>query len=348
MAFSIQNFAQIRHLITQEIRNKTGLTINDDSDAGIRADGTASAVEGIYHQQEYIQKQLFVATADEPFLYMHAERLQVPRKGGVKTSGRVQASANIELKVAAGAKLTDGKGHYWLTQYDEYFKPNRLKDVDVIAEYVGAAWNFDGQNLLWISPAAGLDGQAKIIEMTGGSNDEEVEMWRQRILEKERLGIVRDREADVERIVKDVAGVADVFVYPKRRGLGSLDVAITAVGNPPNSPSTALLASVQEALDSYAGFWADVRAYAPTKEYLNLKVIVTGAANLTDVEQVIRDYVGLLIPAESYMHSTLVSRIKAIADITDVAITPNTNKSPILTAFVTGWFRIGTLEVVRA
>jgi hypothetical protein len=34
--------------------------INDDSDAAIRADGTASVVEGLYHHQIYIQKQMFV------------------------------------------------------------------------------------------------------------------------------------------------------------------------------------------------------------------------------------------------------------------------------------------------
>jgi hypothetical protein len=70
MAYPVKTFAQIRNLITQEIRNLTGLTISDDSDAGIRADGTASIVEGLYHHQVYIQKQLFISTADEPFLYI--------------------------------------------------------------------------------------------------------------------------------------------------------------------------------------------------------------------------------------------------------------------------------------
>lgn len=32
--------------------------------------------------------------------------------------------------------------------------------------------------------------------------------------------------------MKDIAGVKHAYVYPKRRGLGSLDVAITAVGSP--------------------------------------------------------------------------------------------------------------------
>ena len=127
------------------------------------------------------------------------------------------------------------------------------------------------------------------------------------MMDKEALGLIRDREADLRRIVKDVPGVADVFIFPKRRGLGSLDVAITAAGNPPNSPSTALLALVQTVLDEYAGFWGDVRAYAPTKEYLNITALVTGSVSQTDVEKVIRDYVGLLKPGETFVASTLVS-----------------------------------------
>ncbi|PAL85959.1 baseplate J/gp47 family protein, partial [Acinetobacter baumannii] len=155
----------------------------------------------------------------------------------------------------------------------------------------------------------------------------------------------RDREADLRRIVKDVPGVADVFIFPKRRGLGSLDVAITAAGNPPNSPSSALLALVQTALEEYSGFWGDVRAYAPTKEYLNITALVTGSVSQTDVEKVIRDYVGLLKPGETFVASTLVSQIRALPGVTDVQLTPATNQAPTLNVFVTGWLRIGTLTV---
>ncbi|WP_420366950.1 baseplate J/gp47 family protein [Acinetobacter baumannii] len=345
MAFSIKSFSQIRQDIVQEIRNKTGLTINDDSDAAIRADGTASVVEGLYHHQIYIQKQMFVATADEPFLYLHAVRLECPRNGGFKATGRIKAISNIAVTVPAGTKITDGKGRYWLTLYKEQLTANKTREIQVIAEQAGVSWNFDGQQLLWVSPLAGVAAQVDVIEMSGGVDVEEVEAWRQRMQAKEALGLIRDREADLERIVKDVSGVADVFIFPKRRGLGSLDVAVTAAGNPPNSPSSALLAAVQAALEEYSGFWADVRAYAPTKEYLNITATYTGTASQSDVEQTIRDYVGLLKPAETFVVSTLVSRIKALIGVTDVQITPSLNQTPTLTVFTTGWLRIGNLVV---
>ena len=127
MAYPIKTFNQLRTAIIQEIRNLTGLTIEDDSDAAIRADGEASVVEGLYHHQTYIQKQLFVATADEPFLYIHAERLQCPRLAGSKASGRVKAISNTAVTIPAGSKITDGKGHYWLTIYTEQLSANKTK-----------------------------------------------------------------------------------------------------------------------------------------------------------------------------------------------------------------------------
>lgn len=345
MAYPIKTFDQLRAEIIQEIQNLTGLTLDDEDDAAIRADGEAAVVEGLYHHQSYIQKQLFVATADEPFLYIHAKRLECPRNGGSKASGRVKATSNTAVTIPAGTKVTDGKGHYWLTLYKETLTANKPKEIQVIAEFEGVSWNFDGEQLLWVSPLPGVAAQVDVVEISAGVDVEDVEAWRQRMMDKEALGLIRDREADLRRIVKDVPGVADVFIFPKRRGLGSLDVAITAAGNPPNSPSTALLALVQTALDEYSGFWGDVRAYPPTKEYLNITAVFTGSASETEVEQVIRDYVGLLKPGETYVASTLVSRIKDLQGLTDIQLTPAVNQTPTLSVFTTGWLRIGTLTV---
>ena len=84
--------------------------------------------------------------------------------------------------------------------------------IQVIAEQAGVSWNFDGQQLLWVSPLAGVASQVDVIEMSGGVDVEDVEAWRQRMQAKA-LGLIRDREADLERIVKDVSGVADVLFF---------------------------------------------------------------------------------------------------------------------------------------
>lgn len=349
MAYSIQTFSQLYNLIVQEIRNSTGLTISSDSDAGIRATGTASIVEGLYHHQAYIQQQLFVATADEPFLYIHAEELGLPRNGGTTASGTVTATSNINLTIAAGTKLTDGKGHFWSVVSSVSLDANTPESVNIVADQVGSAWNFTGTSLMWVSPEAGLKGTTEVISIGGGSDTEELEAWRARLLERKQLGLSRDRSADLKAFMKDIAGVQDVYVYPKRRGLGSMDVAITAVGNPPTLPSSVLLATAQTALDEYAGFWADCRVYAPTQQLVPVTAFISGiGVDLNAVRLVIRNYFAELAPAESYQAAVLTARILAVANVTDVQLTPSSNIVPEVNWMYTKWLRLGTLTVSAA
>lgn len=344
MAYPILTYTQLYQLIVQEIRNLTGLTISSDSDAGIRAAGTASIVEGLYHHQVYLQRQLFVATADEPYLYIHAEELALPRNGGTYASGNVIAVSNNDLTLEAGSKLTDGKGHYWSVISTVNLFTDREISIDVIADQMGAAWNYKG-SLLWISPAPGLNGTVEA-SISGGSDQEELEAWRTRLLERKQLGLSRDRSADLKVIMKDIAGVQDVYVFPKRRGLGSLDVAITAVGSPPNLPSSVLLSTAQTVLDEYAGFWADCRIYAPTEQLVPVNAVIAGiGADLDTVRDVIRDYFAELAPAESYQAAVLTARIVAVAHVTDVQLSPSVNIVPKVNWMQTQWLRLGTLTV---
>lgn len=56
-----------------------------------------------------------------------------------------------------------------------------------------------------------------VISIAGGSDQEELEAWRARMLEAKQLGQGRDREADLERAMKSVAGVGKVYIYKTSR-----------------------------------------------------------------------------------------------------------------------------------
>ena len=347
--YPIPAFSKLHSIIVQEIRNQTGLTITSDSDAFIRADGTAAVVEGLYHHQAYIQRQLFVQTADEPYLYIHAEELQVPRLGGTRASGTVKAKSNVQVTIEEGAKLTDGKGYFWSVVATVVVQPGVATEVSVTADQLGTSWNFSGSSLIWVSPIAGLSGTAEVISIAEGSDQEELEAWRARMLETKQLGQGRDREDDLVRAMKSVAGVGKVYIYPKRRGLGSMDVAITAVGNPPTLPTQALIAAAQVVLDEEAGFWADCRVYSPTEQLLPITAQVSGVGViLSDVETVIRNYIAELGPAEEYQANILVSRIMALSNVTDLILSPSANVVPVVDWMYTRWLRAGSVTVSAA
>ena len=347
--YQIPAFSKLHLVIVQEIRNQTGLTITPDSDASIRADGTAAVVEGLYHHQAYIQRQLFVQTADEPYLYIHAEELKVPRLGGTRASGTVKAKSNVQVTIEAGTKLTDGKGFFWSVVATVVVQPNTTTEVSVTADQLGASWNFTGSSLIWVSPVAGLSGAAEVCSIGGGSDQEELEPWRARMLEAKQLGQGRDREADLERAMKSVAGVGKVYVYKKRRGLGSMDVAITAVGNPPTLPTQVLIDAAQVVLDAEAGFWGDCRVYSPTEQLLPVTAQVSGSGViLSDVEDTIRTYIAELGPGAEYQANVLVSRIMALSNVTDLILSPSVNIEPVVDWMHTRWLRAGSVLVSAA
>lgn len=344
----IRSFDEIYNMIVQEIRNQTGITASFDSDAGIRAAGTAAAIEGLYEHQDYIKRQLFVQTADEPYLYIHAAEVGTPRLEGTLAGGKVLASSNTDITIAVGSKLTDGKGHYWSVVTAVDVKAGVTTQVDVVADQVGASWNVTAASLLWVSPAAGLSGTAQVVSITGGSDIEELEAWRERILTRKQLGLSRDRQADIESTMKSIAGIKHVYVYKKRRGLGSLDVAITADTHPPSLATQALIQQAQQRLDAEVGFWADCRVYSPTEQLLDVTAIVTGDVNLSAVENTIAEYIASLAPAEPYQEAVLNARIMALSNVDDVTLTPDSNVTPSVNWMHTGWLRAGRITVSQS
>lgn len=349
MSFSIPTFALIKNTIVQEIRNITGLTVPLDSDASIRADGTASAIEGLYSHQTWILRQLFAATADEPFLYLHAARAGVPRLGGTAAAGTVTASANVAVTIPAGSKLTDGKGHYWSSVADVALAANQPAIINLTADQVGSVWNYSGTSLNWISPLAGVKASVNVISINGGSDSEALEAWRARIMNALALGRSRDRKADLKSLMKSVPGVYDAYIFPKRRGLGSMDVAITATGTPPTAPSPSLIATAQAVLDAEAGFWADCRVFSPSLQPFNVTAAITGNGYITNnIQAVIYEYLGNLAPGETYQSAVLASRILQVTGVTDVQLTPATNQTPTVDWMHVYWFRPAAISVVPA
>ncbi|MCJ0830744.1 baseplate J/gp47 family protein, partial [Acinetobacter sp. NIPH1876] len=220
------------------------------------------------------------------------------------------------------------------------------KTIEVVAEQIGASWNFSG-SLLWVSPQAGLSGVATEVTINGGVDGEELEDWRTRMLERKRLGYFRDRSADLEEAIKKRSYVKDVYIYKKRRGLGSVDIAFTIKGNPPMLPTTNQIIEVQKILDDVSDHYFDSVAYVLDKEFIDISAVVTGNVDLDSVKTTIKNYMAELKPVAEYSYSQLFGRILSLSGVTDLVLTPSHNVDPTLNVFHTGWLRLGTLNVTR-
>lgn len=347
--YQTPTFNQIRAAIIGEYINQTGLVIPDDSDASIRADGTAAVVEGLYAHQNYIVRQLFVQTADEPYLYIHADQIGLPRLGGSFATGQVTAIATVTgTEIPIGTRLTDGKGYYWYTTNSAITTAGKPVTLQIKADNVGASYNRTG-SLMFVTGIAGVMPTVTIDTLSGGSDGETLERWRNRLWEAKKLGKSLSRYEDLRQAVLGVAGVANAFIYPRRRGVGSVDVAVTAVGaNGATLPSDELLTQAQYALQQAAVFFEDVKAFKPTAISLDVTAKVTGVnINNGEIYNIIERYLTALAPAESYRESVLSALILGVTGVVDVVLTPNQNIDPTVSMEQVGWIRAGVISVTH-
>lgn len=347
--YQTPTFNQIRAAIIGEYINQTGLAIPDDSDASIRADGTAAVVEGLYAHQNYVVRQLFVQTADEPYLYIHADQIGLPRLGGSFATGQITAIATVTgTEIPIGTRLTDGKGYYWYTTNSAITTAGKPVTLQIKADNVGASYNRVG-SLMWVTGIAGVMPTVTIDTLSGGSDGESLERWRNRLWEAKKLGKSLSRYEDLRQAVLGVAGVANAFIYPRRRGVGSVDVAVTAMGaNGATLPSDELLTQAQYALQQAAVFFEDVKAFKPTVINLDVTAKVTGVnINNGEIYNIIERYLTALAPAESYRESVLSALILGVTGVVDVVLTPNQNIDPTVSMEQVGWIRAGVISVTQ-
>lgn len=89
--------------------------------------------------------------------------------------------------------------------------------------------------------------------------------------------------------------------------------------------------------------------FSPTQQLLDVNAVVTGiGTDLSEVEDTIRDYIAELAPADTFKPATLISRIMALDNVTDVNLTPSSNVEPTVDWMHVNWLRAGTVTVSTA
>lgn len=347
--YQTPTYEQIKQSILTERENLTGSAVTSDSDAAIRAAGTASALEGLYDYQVWAQRQLFAESADEEFLLIHSNRLGITRHTGSAATGTVLIVGAEDAVVAIGSQLTDAQGGQWLVIASVTLDEQETAIASVVATTIGEAGNRDrGTNLNLIAAPSGVQPFASVITLSGGESPETVGAWRQRVIATRQAGVRQDRADDYERIAHGVAGVGAAYTFPRRRGAGTVDLCIVAKSaDSLDLPSELLLSAVQAALDAEKPVQTDVRAYAPEVVPVNVVATITGTASIAFVRAVIREYLLNLLPAEQLLVSEIIARVKAVVGVVDIHLSID-NIIPVNDWMRTEWLRPSTITVVAA
>ncbi len=244
---------------------------------GVLARVIAMAVRILYGFLGWLSKQFLPDTAESEFLTRHEGIYNVERKAAASSVGIVQFTGVSGSVAVAGTILVRNDGAEYTLGADTTIAAGTASAA-VTASTAGAAGNTAvGTKLTFGSPVAGFQSDATVAGdgLTGGTDMEDEESWRGRLLERIQEPPQGGSKNDYRQWAKAVAGVTRVWPYPRQLGLGTVQV-LFVMDNKAGTiiPSVEEVAAVQAYLEGVRPVTADVTVTAPTAVAVNFHVAI--------------------------------------------------------------------------
>lgn len=342
MPYLIPDFEEIRNRILRDTRNldKDAHT-SHDSDHYIRASVTASAVEGLYDHQHWITKQILPDTADSEYLEIHARLRGIVRKPATRATGHVILSGLAGSIIPVGTLIRDVSGILYGTTRAVILTAENAADgeplqvMEVIpcqAQKPGAIPSCQDVFAKLVSAPMGVDMNV-LLTITGGSDVESDASLLSRLLDYMRNPPGGGTVLDYKRWAMEVPGVNKAYVYPLRRGIGTVDVVITGESGIPSSEA---VVNTQTYIDTVRPVTArSVLVFAATPLSIDIEVGLTIVNSETfptilprvkeALQQVFHEYE----PGGSVILSRLVAALTGVSGVLDaVILSPTKNIVP--------------------
>lgn len=353
MAYLVPTFAKIRDDILRDIANFfPEADIGPDSDYFARASSVASAVEGLYQHQSWTVRQIFPDTADSEFLRMHARVRGLGPKPAVAAAGQIRLAGTVGAPFAVGlaGKVADGR-EYQITVAGQ-IGADGTAIADGAATVAGTLGNAaDGTPLTLTSAPPGIASTATIVTMKGGVDEETDAQLLERLLDLIRRPPAGGNRYDYRRWALEVAGVTAAYVYPLRRGLGTVDTVITSAGG---MPSQQTIDAAQAHIDDQRPVTAKGSlVIAPTEKLVPVTVAVdlsgtTLAAIKPKIDEALAAHFAALAPGETAVKSVLEGLVTNLQGVVDRSMSlPATNIVPVVDDTKVEWCRLGAVTVTE-
>lgn len=325
---------------------------SEDSDAYARASSLAACAEGIYAHQKWLIKQFFPDTADTEFLEKHAGLRGLRRRNATYAAGKgATISGNPDAVIAVGLQIKTEDGHFYETTESAVISASGSTVVAVRSLATGAAQNIKTATKgSFMAAPVGVSTDVVLNDVVGATNAESDGSLLERLLNKIRRPAAGGNKYDYKDWALEVDGVEQAYVYPLRRGLGTVDIAITADNGVPSDDT---VRRAQEYIDQERPVTAkESKVVKPdvTKVNFNIQVKISGVA-LNDIKTAIRnaltDYFNGLIPGDGLIVSQCEAVVNNLIGVVDRRFTaPTANRKADIVNKIE-WFRLGEITVTE-
>lgn len=347
--FTPPDFDTIRAAILRDTQSLIpDADISADSDHYVHASRLASCAAGQYAHQTWITRQIFPDTADTDYLERHAALRGITRRAATRAGGTATLAGTAGARLTAGAQIKLGN-RFYATTAEATIGSDLSARVPIVASEAGEQGNCDTTAGQLMAASAGINSDV-MLSATGGTDAENDASLLSRLLERIRRPPAGGNRHDYKNWALSVDGVSSAYVYPLRRGLGTVDVAITSANQ---LPSVETLAAVQNYIDAVRPVTAkNVRVLAPeiTRVDVRVQIKLSGAdwaAAQRAIAAAVTAYFDALIPADGVVVSQLEAVISNVAGVVDrVLLAPRENLHADTVSKIE-WFKLGSLNMER-
>lgn len=351
MAFITPTLEEIRDDILRDIVSlQPSADTSVDSDYYVRASALASCVSGLYAHQKWIVRQAFPDTADSEYLETHAALRKIYRKNATYAAGSARFKGNDNAVVPVGAHILLGANYYEVTEAGVIKNGSAVVAVRSLA--TGANQNITRETAaVLMSAPTGVASDVMLLDVGGGTDAETDTELLDRLLEEIRRPAAGGTKSDFVRWAKSVDGVSSAFVYPYRRGSGTVDIAITSGGG---LPSDEIVAATQAYIDSVRPVGAkSVLVIKPVikKVDFDIQVLlddgVTFEEITTEIEAALVGYFNALKPADTLVVSQVEAVISDLIGVVDRNLVSPARNKTIDAMREMGWFKLGVVRITE-
>lgn len=328
------DYIQIRTAILRDVSAQNpARNVGSDSDLFIRSTAFGTAAEGIYRHQNWIIRQIFPDLADDDNVIKHAGYRGLTLKSATQAEGPVSlAGGQPGATLYMGAQGTLADGTMLTTTADIVLDSTGAGTGLVKVQTAGAAGNqASGLPLTWTAPPQGIPATANLGELAGGTDQETVKSLLARLLFVMRNPPCGGADQDYYIWAMNVSGVTGAYVYPNRRYVGSVDVAIkTAGGIAPAS----LVAAVQAYIDEERPVQGNFLVMAPTPVPVNYSGTLTLGAGYDKatvgaaINATLSGWYDSFAPGQSSSLNKAIALIQDTAGVTDFDLALPTATTP--------------------
>lgn len=349
--YQIPTLDDVRDEILRDIQSLEPTADTEvDSDYYVRASALASCAVGLYAHQNWIVRQYFPDTADSEYLEMHAKLRNIYRKNATYASGTLKVFGTVGSAVNEGLQVKSGE-RFYVTKHAGVIGSDGSATVRVIAMATGASSNVKSESKAQLTAApAGVSSDCLLLpDVTGGTEVESDAALLARLLERIRRPPSGGNKNDFRQWAESIDGVTSAFIYPLRRGEGTVDIAITSGDT---VPSDEIVQATQAYIDEVRPVTAkSVYVLKPVEKQVDFEIRVQLDSDTAldvvkvEIENALANYFLSLKPADTLIISQIEAVISDLVGVVDREIVQPTRNQTIDAYREMGWFRLGNVRV---